>query len=92
MRNKECTRSFKDVEGSGAEMGGERRRAGPGILTTSFRYKCNLGAREAVLADWQVYPLVQNSEKALGILEWMLPRAETFFSFAMQFRLCDPHS
>ena len=70
-------------------MGGERR-AGPGILTTSFQYKCSLEARGAVLADWQVYALVQNSGKALRILEWMLPRAEIFFSFAMQFRLCDP--
>ena len=24
--------------------------------------------------------------------EWMLPTAEIFFLFAMQFRLCDPHS
>lgn len=72
-------------------MGGERR-AGPGILTTSFQYTCSLEARGAVLAGRQVYALVQNSGKALRILEWMLPRAEIFFSFAMQFRLCHPHS
>lgn len=59
-------------------MGGERRRAGPGIPTPSFQYECNLEAREAVLADWQVYPSVHNYEKALGM---DAPYRRDFFSF-----------
>lgn len=54
-------------------MGGERGRAGPGILTPSLRLKYNLEAREAKMPDWEVYPTLQNPEKALEILEWNAP-------------------